>query len=486
MSMIEKNLSRKVFKSLTWVGSASLFSQILSWAITIVIVRQLTPDDFGLMAMAAVFWGFLTMIGDFGLFASIVQNKEITTEQLREISGFIVILNLLFLITTYLAAPVISGFFSEPRLTSILRTLCLVFLFIPFYVIPHSLLLREMNFRTTSIIDVLCNLSAAITSLFFALNGYGVWSLVYGTLVQFLSRALSFSLVSKTFHKPLFELKQIRKMLSFSSFFTGGTILRYFFFKSDIIIGGKFIGPDALGIYSIANQLAFMPVEKMSNIIPQVAFPAFSKLQVDVKMYAANFLKGMKLLNLVFIPSYVVIFILAEDIVDVLLGSKWAAIVEPMRILCLVMPLRAFEVLFIPAMNGLGKSNITMMTSGLSLIIMVSAFFVGIHWGYVGLCWAWVVGFMLVFSVTISLCIKIMQVDAAALAGTYKTSVIAGAGLLILGVVLMTDGSRSMLPHIRIAAFLAASIILYAISILTLDKPIVIYLKTILKSRKIE
>jgi len=484
--MNETGLTHKVFKSLTWVGSASLFSQILSWAITIVIVRQLTPDDFGLMAMAAVFWGFLTMIGDFGLFASIVQNKEITAEQLREISGFIVILNLLFLITTYLAAPVISDYFTEPRLTAILRTLCLVFLFIPFYVIPHSLLLREMNFRITSIIDVFCNLSAAITSLVFALNGYGVWSLVYGTLVQFLSRAVSFSLVSRTYHKPLFQLTEIRRMLSFSSFFTGGTILRYFFFRSDIIIGGKFIGPEALGIYSIANQLAFMPVEKMSNIIPQVAFPAFSKLQLDVKAYAANFLKGMKLLNLLFIPSYIVIFILAEDIVDVLLGSKWSAIVTPMRILCLVMPLRAFEVLFIPAMNGLGKSNITMMTSGVSLIIMVSAFFVGIHWGYVGLCWAWVVGFIVIFFITISICINILKVDVAALAATYKTAVIAGAGLLILGAVFMYDGSRSVSPVMRIVIFLAGSFVLYSISIMMLDKQIIIYVKTVLGRRKAE
>ena len=127
--MTDAGLGNKVFKSLTWVGTANALSQVLSWAITIVIVRHLSPGDFGLMAMAVAFWGFLTMIGDFGLFASIVQSKEVSDSQLREIFSFIIILNILFFLATYLAAPVISGYFAEPRLTAILRTLCIVFIF---------------------------------------------------------------------------------------------------------------------------------------------------------------------------------------------------------------------------------------------------------------------------------------------------------------------------------------------------------------------
>jgi teichuronic acid exporter len=482
--MVESGLGKKVLKSLTWVGSANAISQVLSWAITIVIVRHLSPGDFGLMAMAVAFWGFLTMIGDFGLFASIVQSKEVSKEQLQEIFGFIIVLNILFLIMTYYAAPIISSYFSEPRLMSILRMLCIVFIFIPFYVIPHSLLLRAMNFKKISIIDVCCGLCGAFTSFLFALSGHGVWSLVYGTIVHFFSRAVSFTIVATSYYRLLFGIKQIKGMLSFSSFFTGSTILRYFFFKSDIIVGGKFIGPDALGLYSIANQLSFAPVEKMSYIIPQVAFPAFSKMQIDLKAYAANFLKGLKLLNLIFIPCYIVFFVLAEDIVKVLLGTKWFEIILPIRILCMIMPMRAFEILFIPAMNGLGKSNITMLTSGLSLIIMVCAFLVGLNWGYIGLCWAWVGGFTLVFTFMIGMCVENLRVSAAAIAETYKTPLIASIGLLIAGGLLLNNYRYIIQPLFRITVFLTASILLYCASVFLIDRPIVAYLKNILMLRK--
>lgn len=482
--MSEPGLGKKVITSLTWVGSANAITQVLSWAITIVIVRHLSPADFGLMAMAVAFWGFLTMIGDFGLFASIVQSKEVSKDQLREIFGFIIVINVLFLSATYLAAPVISSYFSEPRLTAILRTLCVVFLFIPFYVIPHSLLLREMNFQKTSVIDVLCNLCGAITSLICALTGYGVWSLVYGTLVQFFSRAAAFTIVATDYYWPLFRIEKIKGMLSFSGFFTGSTILRYFFFKSDIIIGGRFIGPDAIGLYSIANQLAFAPVEKMSSIIPQVAFPAFSKMQFDIKTYTANFLKGLKLLNLIFIPCYITIFVLAEDIVTLLLGPKWMEIILPMRILCIIMPLRAFEMLFIPAMNGLGKSNITMLTSGFALVIMVCAFLVGLNWGYIGLCWAWVGGFSIIYFVMISMCIRNLGVNATAIAQTYKTPVISSIGVLMIGIVLMKNYQHVMNPALKITAFLAASILLYCASVFFLDRPMITNMITMLGRRK--
>jgi len=225
-----------------------------------------------------------------------------------------------------------------------------------------------------------------------------------------------------------------------------------------------------------------MPVEKISNIIPQVAFPAFSKLQLDVKAYAANFLKGMKLLNLLFIPSYIVIFILAEDIVDVLLGSKWSAIVTPMRILCLVMPLRAFEVLFIPAMNGLGKSNITMLTSGLSLIVMVCAFMIGINWGYIGLCWAWAVGFPIIYFVMIVICINYLNIKVSSLAHAYKAPLISSVCIFMIGIPILNNYQQGIQPLVKIIAYSTASIFLNLVTIYFVDRTLFTILRNVYRN----
>lgn len=428
---MDTDLKNQVAKSLTWVGSVNLLSQLLSWGMTIVVVRHLSPSDFGIMAMASVFIGFLTLIGDFGFFGSIVQRKEISHGELQEISGFILVVGVCFFLITFCGAPLAGAFYTENRIVPIIKTLSFVFLLIPLYVIPHSLLLREMNFRKSSIIDMCCNLCAGTVSMFFALTGYGVWALVYSAISVFGARAILFLATSKTLFKPVFGIGQIKGMLSFSGFYTASTVLRYFFFKSDLLIGGKFLGSGAIGLYSVANQLAFTPLEKISGILPQVAFPAFSKLQGDVEKLAIYFLKGLKLLNLILIPSYIGIAILAPDIVRVLLGQKWESLVEPIRILSLIMPLRAMDILFIPGMNGLGKSKINALMHGFAMLVMSCSFIVGVKWGYIGLCWAWVIGFTVVYIFMVGLCCRYFLITFRAFLSSYTTPLICGIAAAI-------------------------------------------------------
>lgn len=475
----DNNLKKKVANSLTWVGSVNFASQLVSWGMTILVVRQLTPNDYGLMAMAMLFLGLLFMIGDLGLFGSIVQKKEITQGQLQEIFGFMLVAGACFFLIAFFGAPVVSTFYSEGRIIPILRTLSIVFFLIPFYIIPHSLLLRDMNFRKTSIIEMCCNLVAGTTSLFFALMGYGVWALVYSALSLFVARTICFLSTSKTFYKPIFGFKEIKNMLSFSGFFTASTVLRYFFFKSDLIVGGKVLGAGPLGVYTVANQLAFTPLEKISGIIPQVAFPAFSKLQDNASAFAANYLKGLKFLNLIVFPGYVSLIMLAPDIVHVLLGAKWQSIVEPMRILCLIMPFRAIDVLFIPAMNGLGKSHINTLTSALSLFVMICSFLIGLRWGYIGLCWAWVVGFTIIYVFMVYINLKHLEVSFRSFIHSYTTAAISSCAILLISLVLLNRVTGMLHPLAKIIAVLAASFCVYLFMIYLIDKPIFQELRSI-------
>ncbi len=364
------DIKKKVVTSLTWVGGMNLLSQLLSWGMTIVVIRKLAPDDYGLMSMAMVLIGFFTMIGDFGLYGAIVQRREVTRRQLEQVLGFVLLVNLGFFSLVYAGAPLAADFYAEPRLIEMLRVLSSVFLLVPLYIIPHSLLLKEMNFKKTSLIDLAGSISAASTSLVLAFQGFGVWALVYGTLVMFLVRTAGFLLVGASIFRPSFRFREIKEMLSFSSFFTGTMILKYFLLKTDLVIGGKFLGASALGLYAVANQLAFTPLEKISSIILQVAFPAFSKLQHDMGAFSSHFLKALRILNVITIPCFAGIAILAPYIVHFLLGPKWEQVILPAQILCLVMPLRALDILFTPAMNGLGRSGIVMINSLVSFVIM--------------------------------------------------------------------------------------------------------------------
>jgi len=203
-----------------------------------------------------------------------------------------------------------------------------------------------------------------------------------------------------------------------------------------------------------------------------------------LQTYAANFLRGLKLLNITFIPCYIILIVLAEDIVILLLGYRWSEIVLPMRILCVVMPLRAFEVLFIPAMNGLGKSKTTMLTSGFSLIVMMTSFVIGRNWGYIGLCWAWVVGYPILYLFMIIICMRSLELDMRAIVETYRTPVVSSLGILIVGIISLKYNTYVYYPIIKITAFLTVAIILYFATMLYFDKQVYILLKNYCSSRK--
>jgi O-antigen/teichoic acid export membrane protein len=234
----------------------------------------------------------------------------------------------------------------------------------------------------------------------------------------------------------------------------------------------------------VANQLAFTPLEKISGIVPQVAFPAFSRLQSDAEAYALNFLKGLKLLNVLLIPSYIAIAILAPDIVDVLLGPRWQSIAEPMRILCLIMPLRALDILFVPGMNGLGKSHINALTSGISLLIMACSFLIGVRWGYVGLCWAWVIGFAVIYIFMVTICLRSLQMTLKSFFRSYKTAVICGIATTISSALLLSvlNGTINAVP--RMLAIVFVSFFANVATIYWIDRPMIAEVKGILSRRK--
>lgn len=478
------DIKRKVVTSLKWVGSVNLLSQLLSWGMTIVVIRKLAPVDYGLMSMAMVLIGFFTMIGDFGLYGAIVQRKEVTRRQLEQVLGFILLVNLGFFSLVYAGAPFAADFYADRRLIEILRVLSCVFLLVPLYIIPHSLLLKEMNFKKTSMIDLLGNITAGSTSLFLAFQGFGVWALVYGTMVMFLVRTAGFLLVGTSIFKPSFRFREIKEMLSFSSFFTGTMILRYFFFKTDVVVGGKFLGAGALGLYAVANQLAFTPLEKISSIIPQVAFPAFSKIQDDMGTFSSHFLKALRLLNFITIPSFAGVAILAPYIVHFLLGPKWEQVILPAQILCMVMPLRALDILFIPAMNGLGRSGIGMVNSLVSFVIMTVSFILGIQWGYVGLCWAWVIGYPFVYMFMAVLCIHFFKIDFLSFIKTYigpavSVSVMVGIAYnLRIRIVSLVD------PFMQAIILSTTSLISFFCVLYVLDRSILIEIKNMIMNAR--
>ena len=426
-----QSLRRRVISSMAWVGGLKYFGQIITWAVTIFVIRILAPSDYGLMAKAGVFIGFMLMISELGLEASIIQKKDITDEQLVHVFGLAICSNVLLFLVLFFSAPAIASFYSDERLVSILRALSSVFLLLPMYILPRGLLIRDMNFKLKSIVDLVGALLAAGCTLTLAILGFGVWALVLGNIAIHTVYAIGYNFIRRRFTLPKFGLKGYTHFLTFGGFVTGSRILWYFYSRSDIFIGGKFLSNKLLGIYSVAIQLASIPTEKLMPVLNQVAFPAYSHIQSNIVLARSHFQKSVRLVSLIVFPLYGGLLIVAPQLVHVILGSKWSEIIIPLTILCIIMPFRALSTLFTPALEGLGRPDVAFFNVGIAAVVMPAGFLMGVRWGILGVCWIWVIGFILVFIITSMRSLSVLGISFIAFSRSFGISLICSIGMIL-------------------------------------------------------
>ena len=404
------DLKGKVIGSLKWVGGTTLIVQLISWTITLYIIRMLSPEDMGLMGIAFVFFSIFALISELGLSFAVIQKRKITPFQLRQVQGFVIISNAFFFLVMYFGSPYISYFYNEIRLTPIVTTLGFIFVLRPFYVIQEALVSKEMNFKIQSVIHLIANLIAAGVSLLLALNGFGLWALVWNQLILYIVRVIGFNILGKGFIWPTFYFKGAGSLFAFGGYATGTSFFRAIFFKLDLMIAGKVLTAGPIGFYAVALQLSTMILEKLATVIPQVAFPAFSTIQDDQKRFSKSFVKSIEIIHIISFPSFLGLSAISPEIVDLFLGEKWHEVIVPMQILCLVMPLRITEILYYPAMVGKGRADICMFTALFTTIILAIGFPIGLNWGIQGLCWSWVFVYPLNYLFMIFNCNRILSI----------------------------------------------------------------------------
>ncbi len=238
---------------------------------------------------------------------------------------------------------------------------------------------------------------------------FGVWALILGNLFSATLNVIAINIAAPVHLAPRFSLTGMRHLLSFGRNVTLSRILWFFFTQADTTIIGKLLGKETLGFYSISMQLASLPVQKISSIINQVAFPVFSRIQDDPGQFRNFILKAARILALVTFPVLWGISSIASEMVPLLLGEKWSSAILPLQLLALVMPLRMLANFLPSAVDALGRPDVTMRNVLLASIIMPIAFLVGCNWGLEGVALSWAIVYPLVFFINIQRMLLVIE-----------------------------------------------------------------------------
>lgn len=405
------DLRQKVISGLRWSAAAKFLGQLITWGITIIVIRLLSPADYGLMELTTVFVTFLSMLSELGLGAAVIQKMDLDDETLRSIFGWILVASLVFYLSLALAGSPIASFYAEARLVLLIRVLALQFILMGFAVLPRSILIRNMEFRKIATIDFYSNISGSIITLALALNGQAVWALIWGSLMIRVVSVISLNVAQPFLHLPHFTIKKMGEIFSFSGLVTLWRILWYLYYRADSMIIGRLLGKELLGFYAVGLHLASLPMEKVSGLFNQVAFPAFSSMQSEEGMASRYFLKAVRVMSFCAFPVLLGISSLAPEIVNVFLGEKWRQAITPLQFIALAIPVRMISAVMHTALLGIGRPDILILNTVTAFLIMTGAFFVGCYWGLIGVSLSWCIIFPLVFTLNVRRSVKILEIE---------------------------------------------------------------------------
>ncbi len=408
MSGARGNLTNRTLGGMLWMAwgkGATAVTQVLVLA---VLARLLSPADFGVVSAALLVIAFSGIFSRLGLGPALVQRPHLEPRHLETAAAVSILFGILIGIALWAAAPLVAGFFRMPQVGPVLRVLAWIFPLKGISVLAESMVLKELRFRWLANLDVLTFvLGYGLVGIICAANGLGVWALVAGHIAQSVLSTAALLVISPLPRRLRLERRAFSELIYFGGGFTAAKIANHIALDADNLVVGRWLGPAALGIYGRAYQLMAMPAKLFGNALDDVLFPIMARIQDEVQRLATAYRRGIALIALVMLPASAVLFILAPELIQVVLGGGWAEVVAPFQVLAAGMLMRTSYKMSDSIARSTGAVYRRAWRQFVYAALVVAGAWIGQHWGVrgvaVGVLLALAANFLLMAQLSLSL-----------------------------------------------------------------------------------
>ncbi len=393
---IEKpDLDGSLVRGLAWAGGVRWISQLVAWASTLIVARLLMPEDYGIVGMATVYLGLITLISEFGVGTTVVTLRELSPENLAQLNTLAILLGFAGLAISCVAAVPLGIFFASPRLPWVVVAMSTNFVVSSFRSVPSALLQRDLRFKLLSVIEGTKSLALALVTVLAAWMGFRYWTLVIGSVAgAIIDTSLTLSRRRCVFAWP--RVSSLRHAIRFTGHIVISRLAWYCYSSADFVVSGRVLGERALGVYSLAWNMANVPADKLAGVVNSVTPALFSAVQTERALLRRYLLSLTEGISLIALPASLGLGLVAPEFVVALLGQKWEPAVMPLRLLAFFASFRCLAPMIPVALNTIGESRFSMWNSVAAALLMPASFWVGSRWGNTGIAAAWLLLYPLV------------------------------------------------------------------------------------------
>lgn len=391
------SLKKKTLSGIFWSALQQFSTQGITFLVSIILSRLLTPEEFGLIGMISILIGLGSVLMEGGLGQSLIRTENPDDEDYTTVFYFNLIGSLIIYFLCYVSSPYIASFYRQPLLESIIKCYCLIFIINAFSSIQYTRLSKQMKFKKEMTIAIPSIIVSSIVGVSLALLNYGVWSLVYSALTQSVLSSIQLWIRSDWKPSLSFSWYKFKYHFHYGYKLTLSGVLDTFFNNVYIIVIGKFFAPSQVGYYNRADTLKQVPVNNIAAILNKVTFPLFAEVKDDDVRLKDIYKRIMQIVLFMVAPILLILSALAEPLFRFLFTERWLPAVPFFKVLCwngILYPIHAYN---LNILKVKGQSDLFLKLEIIKKIIVTIIIIISIQYGIMYLLYGGVIASILHF-----------------------------------------------------------------------------------------
>jgi O-antigen/teichoic acid export membrane protein len=375
------SLKQRTISGLKWSFIDRFAKYGLSFFINIILARLLSPADYGLVGMIAIFFAISNSFIDSGFSTALIRKQNTKEIDLSSVFYFNLLISFLFFILLFSIAGLISDFFNEPKLTVLIRVIGLGLIIGASSTIQQTILTKRIDFKLQTKISVIATFLSGSVSVAMAYQGFGVWSLVAYALVGQTITSTLLWIWNKWYPKRLFSMDALKELFSFGSKLMVSGLINTIFINIYYLIIGKYFSSTELGYYTRADNFQKLPSENITAIIQRVSYPVLTSIQDDIPRLKDAYIKLIRSTVLITFVLMLGMVAVARPMIITLIGEKWEPCVIYLQMLCFVAMFYPLHALNLNMLEVLGRSDLFLRLEIIKKLLAVPVIIVGVIYG---------------------------------------------------------------------------------------------------------
>lgn len=385
------SLKKELVSGTVYMATAKYSGMAMTILISAILSRLLTPENYGVVALATVMLALFNLFADIGIGPAVIQNKTLTAEDMNSINTFNSYQGLVLGVAFFFCAPFIAEYYGNPQVTLVCQVMSVNILMGCVNAVPNNILYRQQRFKLITVISLCSQLIGGAISIAMAYHGCGPISLVLPTAIMSIPTMFILRYITKVHFVWHIDWSPLKRIFSFSAFQFLANMVGYLSRNMDSMLVGKYMGMKQLGYYNKSYNLQLMPLQYISGVLIPVMLPVFSKYQDDLEYIQRKYSQILRFFAFIGVPICALLYFCADELILLFFGDQWGKSVPCFKILAISVPFQIMGCSSGSIFQATGHTKAMFWNSLIGAFFTLGSFAIGVivfgsiealAWGY--------------------------------------------------------------------------------------------------------